>query len=87
MGRDVDAALAHDGDSQRMKFTGSGAGAENLDAITGEVAQPAFGHLAATGVSCAEEKDFALGHSGFLCYVTPKRRKQATKRSISVGEL
>ena len=55
------------------------AGAENFGPVTGVVTEPAFGHLAAAGVSGAEEEDFA-GHTRIV-YVTGMRRKQAISRS------
>lgn len=61
---DVNAELSHYSDGFRANRLGICAGAENFKAITGVVAQKAFGHLAACGIAGAEDEDAKLfqGH-------------------------
>ena len=55
--RDIDADLGHRTNGKRMQPLRVGAGRVSLDAIVDNRASPTFSHLAATGVSCAEEQD------------------------------
>ena len=55
---DVDAALRHDGERQRMQVAGHRAGAVRLEGLACQGAQQGFGHLAAGAVGAGEEEDF-----------------------------
>ena len=60
---DVNAEFAHDGNGFAADWLGIRASAENFEAITGIVAEKAFGHLAARGISSAEDQDAQFIHA------------------------
>src|SRR2546426_4925106 len=57
---DVDADFPHDLNRQRMDPLGIGSRAENPMTMGRELTRKSLGHLAATGISSAEEKGRAL---------------------------
>ena len=58
---DVDADFGHGGDGGRVDLVGRfGAAGVDVDAVAGEVAEPAGGHLGAAGVVDAEEQHGGL---------------------------
>ena len=67
-GRDVDAHLGHDRDGGGIDpVAGVGAGGTDLDAVSGQVAQPRRGHLRAAGIVDTDEEHRGLvGHQGSL---------------------
>jgi len=64
MGCDVNAEFAHDGDGFGADAARVRAGAFDLEAVSGIVAQKTFRHRAAGGVSCAENEDSSFLRHG-----------------------
>lgn len=61
---DVDADFGYDLDGGGTDLVGgNGLGRQHLDAVVGEFAEESGGHLGASGVVCADEKDRELGFS------------------------
>jgi hypothetical protein len=60
---DIDVDLPHRLDRLRPDEAGDGAGTVDIEAVAGNVPQKTLGHLAAGGVSGAEDEDaFSIGH-------------------------
>lgn len=58
---DVDSQLAHRFDRKRIQSLGFNASTQRFEAVSRQLAQDTFCHLAASRVSGTEEEDFGLG--------------------------
>ena len=84
---DVDPELRHHGDGFRPHAARAGSGAENLEAIAGVVTQQAFRHLAAGGVSGAQNEDALLVVMSFLRRSCRKPASGKERRRDRASEL